>query len=256
MYPKKLVKKVLTGKQDGNCYLYTSYENLGNANGIGANATANLSLGSFNASYGFGASYFTKAHGTGKPGFETRSSYGGGITMGDFALRGYSTSFSGATSQRVGGIGGQIGDFGFRYENDGTPFSGWLGDGGDSYRTAAVEFGYKDFELGFKLFTGKRDYNLDTGIVGNMEYGSYGRRFPNGFVGEVGTPYRLGALYLGYRGNKIGMNSEHIRHAIQDQAIHNLKLGPFDKRQPGFENQSWDWKVYSQYQSFNRYSLW
>ncbi|UOY08653.1 polymorphic toxin type 23 domain-containing protein [Muricauda sp. SCSIO 64092] len=235
-----------------------------NAHGIGANATANLSVGSFNASYGFSASYFTKAHGTGKPGFETRSSYSGGITMRDFALRGYSTSFSsGKTTQKVSGIGGQMGDFGFRYENDAGGVA-FLGDGNDSYRTAAVQLSYKDVVAGFNLFTGLRNqdsYNSEGGRIlnannlkalGLIKTGYFGERYPNGVIEEFGHPYRLGAAYIGYRGLKYGIDSDrHIRHPIQNQFAHG-----FAKPQPFFKSYSDAILPYYQYQTANKFTLW
>ncbi len=49
---------------------------------------------------------------------------------------------------------------------------------------------------------------------------------------------------------RIGTNSEHVRHAIQNRFIHNL-IG--DR---GFKNQSWDWKPYFQAQTKNRFTSW
>ena len=86
------------------------------------------------------------------------------------------------------------------------------------------------------------------GVPGTNYKDSFGRNLPNGPTIE-GTPHRLGALSFGYKGYRIGVNSEKIRHAIQNHAIHNLRikifgLTLFDKRQRGFENQSWDVKSY------------
>jgi len=47
---------------------------------------------------------------------------------------------------------------------------------------------------------------------------------PNGYALEKGNKYRLGTLTVGYKGYRVGVNSEHVRHAIQDQAIHNLRI--------------------------------
>ena len=68
---------------------------------------------------------------------------------------------------------------------------------------------------------------------------------------EVGTKYRLGALSVGYKGYRMGVNSEKRRHAIQNHAIHNSSFNPFgvkifNKAQRGFKNQSWDYKDYFQ----------
>ncbi|WP_268225735.1 polymorphic toxin type 23 domain-containing protein, partial [Sinomicrobium oceani] len=231
--------------------------------GVGGNFSIGFNDGNFSASAGFGISYYGSAHGSGASGWEYRKSWSVGGKIGNNELSVYSTKFSGFNGQfdqKVGGFSYRNGDFGFRYENDGTPFSGWSGDGGDSFRSAAVQLSYKDYSVGFNLFTGKREYvpgEDSPPQVGSNQMDDYGRRYPNGFVKEVGTPYRLGALTFGYKGFRAGVDSEHIRHAIQDQAIHNLNiLGVFDKRQPGFRNQSWNWKPYFQYQSPNSYSLW
>lgn len=232
----------------------------GRATGFGVNVSASYTNGNFTFSAGYGVTFYGSAHGTGHKGWEYRKSWGVNWDDGEQGFGLYSTTFkSGETSQKVGGLNYRNGDFGFRYENDGTPFNGTLGDGGDSHRSAAVQFRYKDFTAGFNLFTGKREYVQGEDSppqVGSNQVGKYGRRYPNGFVKEVGTPYRLGALYVGYKGYRLGTNSEHVRHAIQDQAIHNLRIPEIIDRQPGFMNQSWNWGGYFQYQSHNPYTLW
>lgn len=55
---------------------------------------------------------------------------------------------------------------------------------------------------------------------------------------------------MGYGTYRIGVNSEHVRHAIQDRVIHGLI------QDQGFENQSWDWKGYSQYRTDNLFTSW
>lgn len=72
----------------------------------------------------------------------------------------------------------------------------------------------------------------------------------NAPVNEIGTKYRLGALTAGYKGFRMGVNSEHVRHAIQDIAIHNA-IGDLT-----FKNQSWDWKSYNQYSTPNMFTSW
>ncbi|MNR31724.1 hypothetical protein D3C85_1492520 [compost metagenome] len=145
------------------------------------------------------------------------------------------------------------------YENDGSIGPG--GDNGDKYRTAALNLSVGKYSAGFNLFTGNRDYENECGSVGDHRDAPstdiYGRNMPNGTSLEIGTKYRLGALTVGYGGYRIGVNSEHVRHAIQDIAIHNLHIPHIiDKRQMGFENQSWDWKGYSQYRTSNNFTSW
>ncbi|MEO0866988.1 MAG: polymorphic toxin type 23 domain-containing protein [Cyanobacteria bacterium J06642_11] len=62
------------------------------------------------------------------------------------------------TSQRLVGLGLNIGDANLRFENDYDPFE-LLGDGEDRFRTGALELGYRtnddvNLVLGFNVFTG------------------------------------------------------------------------------------------------------
>ena len=79
---------------------------------------------------------------------------------------------------------------------------------------------------------------------------SYGRKYPRGFVDERYPKYRLGALYFEFKNYRFGVDSEHVRHAIQDKAIHGLI------NDAGFENTSWNWKSYLQYQTKTKFTLW
>jgi hypothetical protein len=180
-------------------------------------------------------------------------SYGGGVGFGyrEYGFNLYSTSFSASngSSQSVGGIGIYAGKFSIRYENDGTPFGGWLGDGGDAYRTAAAQIGWGDYSIGVNLYTG--DYA--TASSDNLGEGSI---YPNGYYkgGNVDN-YRMGALYVGYKNYRAGINSEWVRHYAQNILAHNI-LRP----QPGFLfvnlNKNKDWNPYFSYKSRNPYSLW
>jgi hypothetical protein len=169
--------------------------------------------------------------------------------------------------QRTGVIGYRDGDFSLRYENDGgLPIKNLgLGDKEDRFRTASLQFFIKDYSAGIQLFTGDRNQDKEIKIKsvnkrGKIKYsneefnpqkrGAYNRRFKYGFVEEVGEPYRLGALTVGYKGFKIGTNSEHVRHAIQNRFIHNA-IG--DR---GFKNMSWDWKTYAKYTTPNIFTSW
>lgn len=222
--------------------------------------------GEFTFSYGFGVTQYTKHYATGNSGTEIRNSFRvnydngrTGFSLGTNFWGGMKGIEGESLNQRTGLIGFRSGDFNIAYENDGSILG--LGDGGDSYRTAALNMKIGDFTAGFNLFTGYRDYKNENGSISSHRdplcVDDYGRRMPNGLVKEIGNPYRLGALTIGYKGIRVGVNSEHVRHAIQDQAIHNLNiLGIFDKRQMGFENQSWDWKSYGQFITPNKFTSW
>lgn len=59
------------------------------------------------------------------------------------------------------------------------------------------------------------------------------------------------ALYFGYKGYKLGSNSEGIRHAIQNLGAH-TKIS----YQPWFKKLNIAPTGYFQYQSYNPYTLW
>ncbi|WP_177735696.1 polymorphic toxin type 23 domain-containing protein [Flavobacterium inviolabile] len=236
----------------------------GNTSGVGVNLSATFSNGDFSLSGGIGIMSNSNYNGLGKNGYEIRKSI---LASYDNGKNGFSLGFNkweGDFAQRTGVVGLHFGDFRVMYENDGS--IGGLGDGGDSYRTAALNLSLGDFTAGFNLMTGYRDYEGEDGSVKTHRdplcVDDFGRRMPNGLAKEEGPKYRLGALTVGYKGYRVGVNSEHIRHAIQDQAIHNLRIpwfngkSIFDKRQMGFENQSWDWKGYGQYRTQNIFTSW
>lgn len=156
-------------------------------------------------------------------------------------------------SQTTGVVGLHFGDFRAMYENDGGPVlkQTGLGGGTDSYRTAALNLSVGKFTAGFNLFTGARDQSKDPekwAVTNSVD--GYSRKYSRGYVNETGTKYRLGALTVGYGGYRVGVNSEHVRHAIQDRVIHGMI------KDAGFENQSWDWKGYSQYRTSNGFTSW
>ena len=120
----------------------------------------------------------------------------------------------------------------FIYENDGVPFT-WLflSDTEDRYRTAAFrtvwerESTNEEFSLGLRLFTGNRVQGPEV-YPGEVAFDSFGYRYPNGFVNEVGRPYRLSLFYLGYANEYMelsaGVQYDPIRHLIQDWVAHEI----------------------------------
>lgn len=247
---------------------------LGNASGIGASVSVSYSDGDWNFSAGIGFMYYGNYNGFGN-GVEIRRSilaaYDDGTTGFSLGTNWWSGSLSGVGGtlhQRTGLVGFRNGDFRLRYENDGGfGFNQLqLGDKGDSYRTASLQIGVGDFSVGFQLFTGRRskadqdvedEYRVtnDKGKLVHPVYdpqlrGAFGRKFKRGFVNEVGPPYRLGALTFGYKGFQLGVNSEHVSHAIQGRVIHGLT------KDRGFTIQSWDWKGYAQFRTPNAFTSW
>jgi len=54
------------------------------------------------------------------------------------------------------------------------------------------------------------------------------------------------------KGYKVGTNSEHIRHAIQNVAIHGTFVAP----QRMFQMQNESWNNYFQYKTPNKFTSW
>jgi hypothetical protein len=204
------------------------------------NLTANHDFGSdFSGSYGLGFTYHQDFYETGRSGFEFRNSlmvnYDDGHTGGSLGTNfwngfGEMKEFN----QRTGMLNFRSDDFKFSYENDGTPFQLiGLGDGGDSYRTAAASIGYGDFSVNMNLLTGLRDemsftkesiQNKLEGVDGGTPEGRgvFGENYKHGFVFERGTRYRYGGLTLNYQGISAGVNSEWVRHGFQNVLAHDI----------------------------------
>ncbi len=242
----------------------------GNASGIGASLSVGYSDGDWSFSAGVGFMNYGNYNGFGN-GTEIRASilaaYDDGRTGFSLGTNWWRGGLGGGTDnfhQRTGVIGFRSGDFKLRYENDG----GFgiknlgLGDRGDSYRTAALQLGIGDYSVGFNLFTGRRtlkDQESELKVLNEKgklvnpitnEKGKFGKIFKYGFVNEQGTPYRLGALTFGYKGYRIGVNSEHVRHAIQTRLIHD-HIG--DR---AFRNTSQGWSGFMQYKTLNTFTSW
>lgn len=162
---------------------------------------------------------------------------------------------SGETSQRTGtfGLGGNVGGdmLRFHYENDyhpGLTKLAKISDGGDRFRTAAGMFSYKDFSLGFNLFTGDpgpSGNRHSSEINGHMTYDGGGSYNPD--------KYRLGAAYIGYKNVKVGTNSEKIRHAIQNRFAHDILTNGSSKWFKVLNN---NWSSYGNVGTHNPFSLW
>ena len=216
----------------------------GNVSGIGASISVTYSDGDFSFSGGIGIMSNSNYNGFGKNSLEVRKS----ILMNyDDGKTGFSlgTNFwSGDFEQRTSLVGFRNGDFSFSYENDGSPFSyagKVLSNNTDMYRTAAASIGIGEFSLQTNLFTGKwggnrKDKNPD---FVDLDRG------PKGFwKNPEANQYRLGALTIGYKGYRVGTNSEWIRNGFQNYLAHTW-ISP----QPRFDMLSRSWNSYFQYQT-------
>jgi RHS repeat-associated protein len=239
---------------------------LGSSNGLGLNLQVSYTAGDWNFSGGFGLVNYAKYNDTGVTGMQRRYSamityddgqYGFGLGTNFWRGSGGMKTFE----QQTGVLKLHAGDFKAIYENDGLPFGfkgkKWnphIGDGNDSFRTAAATISIGDFSAGFNLFTGERnDYDGDEAeMAKGAQQGRFGETMPYGFVKENGTPYRLGAAYLSYKGLRVGINSDrYVRHPIQDIGAHKMI-----SKQPGFISYSDDILPYFQYQADNPFTTW
>jgi RHS repeat-associated protein len=243
----------------------------GKSFGMGANLSVGYSTGKWSFAAGFGVMAYGNYQGFGKGGAEIRASLMAGYDNGTngFSLgtnQWWGTEDMKEFKQRTGLIGAHFGEFRVMYENDGGAGIKHLklGNKGDSYRTAALNISYKDFSVGFNLFTGYRGVdnqkeeektmladnkgNLYNPITNDID--DFGRKYKRGYVLETGSKYRMGILSGGFGNYRVGVNSEHIRHGIQDRFIHGL-IG--DR---GFQNLSWDWNGFSQFKTPNQFTSW
>ena len=231
----------------------------GNVSGVGASLSVTYSSGDFSFSGGIGIMSNSNYNGFGKNGLEIRKSI---LMSYDDGRTGFSlgTNFWSGTdgmkdfTQRTGVVGLHFGDFRAMYENDGGLgiSQARLGDRNDSFRTAALNLSVGEFSAGFNLFTGQRSRtDQETEEASTHSYKDrFGVNHKNAPVNEIGTKYRLGALTFGYGGYRVGVNSEHIRHAIQNSIIHRAI------NDNEFMNTSWYWKGYVQYKTSNIFTSW
>jgi Bacterial toxin 23 len=246
------------GPGDGTTAAASITLNIGtHNNSVSFKFSVTTQQGNVTASVGGAATFFSSFNNTGKSGVELRGSALAGWNDGKNSITAGTNLWRGLGGmsefkQRTGILNLKFGDFTASYENDGMPFAlnqrnTYLADGNDSYRTAAVRIGIGQFSAGFNLFTGLRtSYKGDGDKVGNMKYGSFGERMPNGFVLEdKGSPrYRMGAAYVAYGETKLGIDSDRwIRHPIQDHFAHNWL-----SKQPGFPSLSKTIRPYIQVQ--------
>ena len=134
-----------------------------------------------------------------------------------------------STSQRSGGWGLHINKFSVLLEND-----VFAGQGKDRFRTGHLAVTYRHlnskFTLGLTIWTGETAQSLWQRIAM--------KKCPSGFRLLEELPYGRtshGILYVGmtqhvsYVQNvygRIGIDSEHIRHAFQNRLMHDLMLLP------------------------------
>jgi hypothetical protein len=109
------------------------------------------------------------------------------------------------------------------YENDfmfGLPGP----DGGDRWRTAAIQINSLPFSINLNMFTGDPDV-LNIGDrydhLGELENG---KKY---YIGNTANDpsMRAGVLSFGFGPLRIGRNSEQIRHVFQNKFAHDFLMG-------------------------------
>ena len=91
-------------------------------------------------------------------------------------------------------------------------------------------------------------------FIFSLIYNAFGKRshcyYGNAELEKAKNSPKLIPLTIGYGSQRIGVNSEKVKHAIQDRAIHGII------KDAGFENQSWQWNSYYHIRTRNRFTSW
>ena len=184
---------------------------------LGLNVGAAYNSENFGAGISLTGLYNGNSVGTGGKSLEGRFGYG--VRVGsdnglNFSL--YSTKFSATngSSQQVGGASLGYKGFSARYENDEFfKLNPLMADGGDRYRTNAVQLAYGDISINLNMFTG------DAGLSrSDRETTKNAQGIPT-YI-EKTPQYRLGALAVGYKNTRLGINSEGVRNEFQNKFAH------------------------------------
>jgi hypothetical protein len=239
-----------------------------NSSGLGLNIGASYSNGKgFQFAFGYSFTAFGSFPGSHASTFEQRFSGSIGYSSKGFGFSaGFTQFYHGSNSewnQRVGRLSIMSGEFSFSYENDGFPFSFGLGDGSDKMRTAAAHFGYKNFGIGFNLitgnpFVGEDDFDTEPVKAHPDLVDEYGKITHKGgqYTSGSADKYRMGAVYMNVGAARLGNDSEHNRHMIQNRFAHSIRTKVITTYQPWFRNrEDISSRSYFQYQS-NPFSLW
>ena len=221
---------------------------------IGANLNFGFNFKGFNAGLTAGVNYYENNYavdGSRNSGLEGRigggfditgkawgKSLGIGLSTMAYANNGFSQTMN---TLGVNFLGTKI-----KYENDymfGIPIS----DKGDRFRTAALTIGNKDVYAGFNLYTG--DPNIAVGdrpsdVINGQKY----------YFKGTANNFRLGAAFVGYKGYRLGRNSEGIRNIIQNKVAHTRLSNPDVPYFPVLQDIKRS--IYYRIGTSNHYSLW
>jgi hypothetical protein len=158
-------------------------------------------------------------------GWETRT--GAEFSIGGINISG--TSFTGRNPQITNKLtwGGPF--FNLSYENDymfglGKVLGKYNADGGDRWRTAAVNINIGSFSINLNMFTGDPDVD---GVFGSrydhLGETENGKKYYKGNT-ALDPSMRAGMLSFGFGPFRFGRNSEAIRHVFQNQFAHDILM--------------------------------
>jgi RHS repeat-associated protein len=175
---------------------------MGNMNGfsLGVGISASYDIGDWTISAGIGggSKYAGISYNDKNFGFSWHTTkYGGEID-------------GGSQGQRTATLGLRYKDWSISHEND---VALMRGDGGDRYRSAALEIGYKDYMLGVNVYT--NDPKIDGVLKGTNQY-------KNGI--QYSSPLYIGKR-VGYGMVKVGMEHPAIGRVFQN-GFHKLIGSP------------------------------
>jgi len=172
----------------------------------------------------YGVTYYWGYYDGAYTGWETRR--GGEWTVLGVVSYSGTTFRAGGISQTTNRITLGIPGINLKYENDyfwnikipGVPPA----DGGDRFRTAAVQLQFGPFKAGINLFTGDPGLNEEdrrTRVIDGDETYIESRN------GDNPDKYRAGVWYVGFGPFRIGRNSERVRDLFQNQIAHDWLTG-------------------------------
>lgn len=190
------------------------------------------------------------------------NSYSGGFSYLNHGRQSYSigfTRFEGSASQNNWFVGYGSGDWSFKMTNDAFV-------GGDKYRTAAAEVGYKDYSFGFNLYTTappekqyNRIINEEYDYREHMNYAYRSTIWDNekrtNKYGAYSSGERVFAgMYLGIKaGNQVtrlGYDGAFVQDLFQNGIHRYVVRGPYFNTNLGSKS-----NIFSQYFTYNPWSL-
>jgi len=94
-------------------------------------------------------------------------------------------------------------------------------DNGDRYRTCAAKIRFGLYSVGLNLFTGDPGLSRDDRRT-YIDPSNDRETYTIGANGEDPDKYRAGVLYVGLGPLKVGVNSEQVRHVLQNRFAHDF----------------------------------